>query len=357
MPINSLYHTWLLQIRQLRPQQRITQVRNFTGLIVGIYESHSVHLSKIASKLSGKATLNSLTRRMDRLLENPAICPREWYRPIAQGLLQRQTGQEIRLIVDASKVGFNHQLLVVALAFRKRALPVAWTWVKGNRGHSSNAVQLALLAYVKGLLPPEANVLVLGDAEFGRVGILKQLDQWHWKYVLRQKGVFMARKNETNPWQHLSSLLHRVGQSLWLDDWQLTQKVAYPVNLLAFWEMGEKEPWLLATNLPTLCEALAAYRRRMWIEEMFGDLKDHGFDLESTHLRDFRKLSRLTLAVVLLYVCLVALGSRVIKQGNRRLVDRADRRDLSIFRIGWNMLERLLVNSLSVHIHLCPTFS
>jgi hypothetical protein len=38
----------------------------------------------------------------------------------------------------------------------------------------------------------------------------------------------------------------------------------------------------------------------MWIEEMFGDLKGHGFDLESTHLRYFLRLARLTLAVVLL---------------------------------------------------------
>ena len=80
------------------------------------------------------------------------------------------------------------------------------------------------------------------------------------------------------------------------------------------------------------------------IEEMFGDLKGHGFDLESTHLRHFLKLSRLTLAVVLLYFWLVALGSRIIKVGLRRLVDRNDRRDLSIFQIGLRSLERCLTN-------------
>ncbi len=45
---------------------------------------------------------------------------------------------------------------------------------------------------------------------------------------------------------------------------------------------------------------LSYYVRRMWIEEMFGDMKKHGFDLESTMLRHFLRLSRLTLAVVLL---------------------------------------------------------
>jgi len=62
------------------------------------------------------------------------------------------------------------------------------------------------------------------------------------------------------------------------------------------------------------------------------------------------RLSRLTLAVALLYVWLVAFGSQVIKTGLRRLVDRADRRDLSIFRIGYRMVERCLTNELTLSI-------
>ena len=101
----------------------------------------------------------------------------------------------------------------------------------------------------------------------------------------------------------------------------------------------------MATNLPSLNEALRAYEKRMWIEEMFGDLKDNGFDLESTRLRSTMKLHRLTLAVVFLFLELVTSGSKIIKAGLRHLVDRADRRDLSIFRIGLYMRERHLTNS------------
>jgi hypothetical protein len=38
------------------------------------------------------------------------------------------------------------------------------------------------------------------------------------------------------------------------------------------------------TPPPSLREALKTYELRKWIEEMFGDLKDIGFNLESTHL-------------------------------------------------------------------------
>jgi hypothetical protein len=136
----------------------------------------------------------------------------------------------------------------------------------------------------------------------------------------------------------------------------LTKKHVYRTHLLAHWKRGEKQPWLLATNYPTLRQALRAYRRRMWIEEMFGDFKGHGFNLEDSHLRHFLRLSRLTLAVALLYVWLIAFGSRVIKNGQRPLVDRADRRDFSIFRIGYNMAERLLANSQPLSIVFVPYF-
>ena len=99
---------------------------------------------------------------------------------------------------------------------------------------------------------------------------------------------------------------------------------------------------------------MRAYRRRMWIEEMFGDMKGHGFDLEKTHLRHFQRLSRLTLAVAFLYVWLISVGPRAVKRGKRRLVARHDRRDLSIFQIGLRFVDRCLINELAVPLTLCP---
>lgn len=333
--------------------ERKTRVYNFAWLLTGVYLSKSVHLSRVADKIPGDATASSRERRLMRFLSNPAVRVREWYEAIACALLKNvaQAVGEIRLILDGSKIGFGHQLLIVTVAYRRRAIPIAWTWIKSSRGHSSARKQLALLSYVRGLIPQGATILLVGDSEFGSVDVLKTLKRWRWNYVLRQKGNHQVKLQGHRQWQRFGALITKPGQCLWLGPGYLTYAHHFKVNLLAYWKIGEDEPWLLATNLSTPQAALAAYRRRMWIEEMFGDLKKHGFDLERTHLRHFMRLSRLTLAAALLYVWLVAFGSQVIKTGLRYLVDRRDRRDLSIFRIGCRMIERCLANELTFSIN------
>lgn len=355
MPTNQLYHTLIQRIMELRPGQRITQVRNFTWLMIGIYQSRSVSLSKIALKIPGAVQLLSLTRRLSRLLENPAIEVRSWYEPIARSWLERQAThrQQVLLIVDGTKVGFAHQLLIVSLAYRRRAIPIAWTWVKQVRGHSSASTQLALLSYVRSLVPPGIAVLLVGDSEFGAVEVLRNLDRWRWGYVLRQKTSTHVCPVNATTWCDFGCWVQKAGGSIWLGSAWLTEKEIYAVNLLAHWKIGEKEPWCLATNLPDRQMTLQAYARRMWIEEMFGDMKDHGFDLESTMLRHADRLSRLTLAVAFLYVWMISTGTHTIKNGLRFMVDRRDRRDLSIFQIGLRFIDRQLLNSLPFPLSLC----
>ena len=182
---------------------------------------------------------------------------------------------------------------------------------------------------------------------------LRQLDRWRWFYVLRQKADTGVWLDDISDWKAFSSYIQKPGQSSWLGTGYLTIKEIYQVNLLVHWKSGEKEPWCLATNLPDLRMALQFYGRRMWIEEMFGDMKRHGFDLDCTMLRHFLRLSRLTLAVVLLYVWLISAGTRTIHAGLRHLVDRSERRDLSIFQIGLRFIDRRLINAFSVLISLC----
>ncbi len=354
MSINERYRTIKMKLEQLRPNERITRLRAFGWLMAGIHACGSVHLSKVANRIPGEAVTGSKTRRMERIVDNQRIDVREWYAPIAKQWLRAaaQTVGEIRLILDSTKIGFGYQLLLVSLAFRRRAVPIAWCWLKGPKGHSSAATQVALLQQVKDWLPEGVPVVLVGDTEFEAGEVIQKAEKWDWSYALRQKPnnqVFVDGQ-----WQDFGRLATHPGQSTWLESVPLTLKNGLSTNLLIYWAMGEERPWLLATNLPSRAATLRAYRRRMWIDNSFGDLKSNGFDLESSHLRDAERLSRLTLAVVLLYVWFLAVGQRVIKNGWRPLVDRKDRRDLSIFQIGLRFVERCIANDVSFPFHLFP---
>ena len=122
MSINQLYSSLFKRIRQLRPQERITRVRNLAWLMTGIFDSRSVHLSQIASKIPGTAVLNSIVQRLRRFLNNPAVRVRDWYEPIARNLLncQAKSSGTVRLILDGTKIGFGHPLLMVARVYPQK---------------------------------------------------------------------------------------------------------------------------------------------------------------------------------------------------------------------------------------------
>ena len=85
-------------------------------------------------------------------------------------------------------------------------------------------------------------------------------------------------------------------------------------------------------------------------------LKRHGFDLERSRLKHPVRLDRLMLVVSLVYLWLVAIGEHVLHYRLTDEIDRHDRRDLSIFRLGWDFLERRLALNDSLPKCFCPNF-
>lgn len=368
MPTNALYDAWSLWLRQFLPNERITRLRTAAAFLYGLFESKSVHLSDIAAELPGDAVLLSQERRLRRWLENPACNVKRWYASIAQWWLawSAEHEPEVTLLVDGSKVSGHHQLLMVALALpHGRALPIAWTWVDTNRGASSRSKQLALLARVRNWLPPCARqrVVLAGDCEFGSVAVIQQVSQgWGWGYVLRQKS--NTHMHLTPPpagaakprqgWQHCAELAPAPGALRCVPQALLTYKHAFATTLVGCWRTGDKEPWLLASSFADAATTVRYYSRRMLIEEMFADLKDNGFDLEATRLQHVHRLGRLVLMVCLAYVWLLRTGLELLIARLTHLVDRNDRRDLSLFQLGARYAKRLLNNHRPLCIRLCP---
>jgi hypothetical protein len=88
---------------------------------------------------------------------------------------------------------------------------------------------------------------------------------------------------------------------------------------------------------------LVRYGGRISIEEMYRDFKEQGFRLEKPRLEDTERVSRLVLCVCIATVFALLLGDAVETQGKRRVMERAGKRQLSLFQLGLRYLKRLLV--------------
>jgi len=355
MPNNlRLYHTVLMQLRQWLPDERITRMRNLALLVSGLYLSQAVQLPLVVRKWPLEGKVPSLTNRLRRFVSNERLSVQSCYQPIVQQLVRLFTKGTIRLIIDCTKVGFNHQVMVVAIAYRKRALPLAWSvhpWAKGGVGVVD---QIALLSQVQSLLPPECEVWLVGDSGFQYVPLLRWLRAQGWHFVIRQSGNNMVAWPGQS-WVRLADVELAEGETQIIGWVRLTSKHNYGrVWLILHWKEGEDEPWYLVSDRQGYRDLICTYEKRMWIEEMYGDMKGHGFNLEATHLRDTDRINRLLLGICIAYVWFVSLGSWVVKRGYRHLVDRKNRRDLSYFRIGWEWMERCCRLNQTFEIRFTP---
>ena len=122
-----------------------------------------------------------------------------------------------------------------------------------------------------------------------------------------------------------------------------TQEHRLPdLTLTIHWGQGEAEPLCLISNLPAAEQPHLVYERRFWIETLFGSCKSCGFGLARTHLTDPEHIDRSILAIAIATCMTLGLGTHLVLSEKTVRVDRADRRDLSLFQIGWRWLHRLL---------------
>ncbi|MDQ0287649.1 hypothetical protein J2Z49_002779 [Desulfofundulus luciae] len=119
------------------------------------------------------------------------------------------------------------------------------------------------------------------------------------------------------------------------------KQVRWPVRLVVRFKPGQKEPWLLVTNVvEARAERIADwYARRMEIEEFFRDLKNEraGFRLRGLVLRAAMRYNRLFLLIAYAYYLLTVLGDWAEKRHlHRRLMANTERkRTLGLWRVGY----------------------
>ncbi len=141
------FYTVRERLRTMLRKVSKPQLTNLSLLTFGLFAAGNCQLPRIAAKLPLLTGAASLTQRLRRLLMNSAIKPAKLYQPVAGFLLACFTGGSVRLILDATDLGGRLPVLFVAIAYRGRALPLAWRMLPAP-GCSEFREQKALLTEV-----------------------------------------------------------------------------------------------------------------------------------------------------------------------------------------------------------------
>jgi len=337
-------------LKQMMKLDHQGQVVTLAMMIAGIVMSRKAQLSVMSSEIPTETKEKSVEMRMRRWVKDE-LDVEAVYMPFARQILEALSHLPLVLVMDGSQVGRGCMVLMVGVLYQKRALPIAWLVYKGKKGHASAERHIQVLEKVQPLLPEGGEVVVLGDAEYDTTEMLLWMEKnTTWKYVLRTSPQIYVQTNECS--QPLRDYLLQKGHLFFLKQVGFTQTSVVTLNAIGWWGSEYKEPIFLITNFEEAYEACRTYRRRFRIETFFSDQKSRGFHIHKSHLADPSRLSRLLIAACLAYIWMIAQGLRVLAEGKLALIDRGDRRDKSLFRLGLDWLKYALKHSMGFQ----PTF-
>jgi hypothetical protein len=339
------------------------------AVVGGIIRGRRLSLTAIGRAIGGRSYPKHSIKRVDRLLSNWRMrAERSLYFSDLSAFLVGRCRTPV-ILVDWTKVSDDFHALVAAVPVGGRALTV-YEEVHPERKLGNPRVQAAFLRALRDVLPDGCRPIVVTDAGF-QGPFFRVVRQLEWDFVGRIRGTAKMRSRAGGPWKTVSNLyITATVNPRDLGDFQLYRSDSVAARLVLAprrrrrkkhhpwrwrWSAqggaspstisGAKEPWLLATSIPSEAAAriIAIYATRMQIEETFRDVKNPRFGWSLRHVRGY-SADRLTLLVLFaalatLVVTLLGLAASAVGRQLRYQANTVRTRVLSNFVLGLAIFE------------------
>lgn len=257
------YHTLYLA-QQLRPiilhPATNAQVNNLALLTLGLAGSPNCHLATIATVLPIAGQRENLIQYLRRVLKDADLLRRRAYGGGSDTCWPTEPAQEIALVMDRTDLEDRLSILMLAVAYGKRALPLAWH--VSDFGSTSAELQVELLNQVAPWIPEGPRVTLFGDAEFRAVEVQRQCQRRHWHWQVGLKSDLLFREGES-AWQPLRTWTVLPGKRQYRQNVHLTAEHAFgPVNLMTDWQTDKDAPRYTVMDQPANRQTWRRGRKR-----------------------------------------------------------------------------------------------
>lgn len=301
-------------------------------LIVSILRNRTVNLVKLSSEAGGDLMAESLYRRFQNFFLRFAMPFDDIARLVVGKLSKPEGGWVLSMDRTNWKYGRCHiNVLVVAIVLDKVAIPVVWKALprRTKCGNSKAAHRIDLIRRLLRIIPASEVKALVMDREFIGREWLQWLEDQGVGYVVRIKGNTVVGGIPAS--QRPPKSLRR--REIW--------GFALFFSGCSIQGRNTREGFLyLASNRFYGREALALYRRRWGIEQVFSHFKKRGFDLETTHMSDPGKIEKLFGVLTLAFLFGYGWGCEM----KSRTKLTAPQRRKSVFRLGLDRIAQIFGN-------------
>lgn len=194
--------------------------------------------------------------RPDRKLANLDV--RASFVPLLQWILSwwSDSSKNLVLAADASTLGERFTVLLISVVVRGCGIPVAWKIVGATDECCWKPYWIELFELIKPGIPHDWKVIVTTDRGLYALWMYEAIKQCHWHPFMRinQQGFYRLTSHERGfspAWMPLQDLIVKVGQHF---QGHVTcfKSNSLSCTLLARWDEGYSDPWLIVTDLPPM---------------------------------------------------------------------------------------------------------
>jgi hypothetical protein len=309
------------------------------AFLIALLRVKTVNLSELATGFSGKAQTNSHYKRLQRFFRHYEMN----YAEIAQAVVGLMAIPEPWVLsIDRTEWQFGDctfNILMLGVVHEGVAFPLVWCLLD-KPGNSNSFERMKLFNQFLERFEEREVACLVADREF--VG-----KDWFGYLLSKPVTPFRIRIRDN---YKLNDGRQSLKVGVVFADLQpgQTKILRHQRRLWGYWvyiaalRLDDGSLLVIATQTaPT--SAITDYAKRWGIETVFGIFKTRGFCLESTHLKDPKRLSKL-LALLSLALCWVILTGEWLHQIKPLTIKKHGRRAKSIFRYGFDHLRNIVLN-------------
>jgi len=326
---------------EVTPSMHKVRRVSLNAMVTSLISGAQCSVTGLGRNIDSKTSEKHQIKRSMRLCSNPHLQYEisAIYSLTAQRLIGHQ--QRPIILVDWSDLDprKQHFLLRASVAIEGRSLTVFEQIYPVTQKEKPN-VHRHFMTALKSMLPATCKPIIVSDAGF-RVPWFNLVESLGWDYVGRVRNATFCKNKTDEDWHPIKDLYNKASSiEKSLGAYKLSRRTPFDCYMVVYKQKPkgrkkltatgeqarkssnslsnasrEKEPWLLATSLPskTVREAkksVKIYRTRMQIEESFRDLKT-GLNFNQSNTRTLDYLSVLLLLAMLAQYVLFLLGIAV----------------------------------------------